>query len=309
MRPARCEFSLWYYGFLFVTLVALPALCGPEYDLFPEAESNQAWLWLYGANLLVAVRDSWCLGSFDHFWSLSVEEHFYFLWPLVIFFFSRKQAMVASLLAIVCSAVGRFVWIRLGGGGATMEAFTLFRLDGLAAGAFLALATRGPAGIRPLVSWAHTAVVVCGMALIGIWQSPHPRLHGIPLLILAIFFGGLLVIAMESHASTWWGMLWRSRVLGFFGKYSYAMYVFQLPLIRLMRPLLTPDGLCSQLISVFFGRLAYIGIMMTITSVLAVLSWHLYEKHFPALKSGSKMVSLRQVTTATCNRLRLRTPA
>ena len=38
-----------------------------------------------------------------------------------------------------------------------MEAFTLFRLDGLAAGAFLALATRGPAGIRPLVSWAHTA--------------------------------------------------------------------------------------------------------------------------------------------------------
>ena len=80
-----------YYGFLFVTLVAPPALCGPEYDLFPEAESNQAWLWLYGANLLVAVRDSWCLGSFDHFWSLSVEEHFYFLWPLVIFFFCASR--------------------------------------------------------------------------------------------------------------------------------------------------------------------------------------------------------------------------
>ena len=37
-----------YYGFLFVTLVALPALRGPEGDLFPEATSNQAWLWLYG---------------------------------------------------------------------------------------------------------------------------------------------------------------------------------------------------------------------------------------------------------------------
>jgi peptidoglycan/LPS O-acetylase OafA/YrhL len=273
-----------YYGFLFVTLVALPALCGPECDLFPEAKSNQAWLWLYGANLLVAFRDSWCLGSFDHFWSLSVEEHFYFLWPLVIFFFSRKQSMAASLFAIIFSAVGRFVWMRLGGGGATIETFTLFQLDALATGAFLALLARGSGGLRQFVSWAYVLMVVCGVALIGIWQSPHPRLHGIPLLVLAIFFGALLILAMESQASTWWGILWRSRVLRFFGKYSYAMYVFQLPLIRIMRPLLTPDDLCSQLTSVFFGRLAYIGVMITITSGLAVLSWHLYEKHFLVLK-------------------------
>jgi peptidoglycan/LPS O-acetylase OafA/YrhL len=273
-----------YYGFLFFTLVALPALCGPECNLFPEAKSNQAWLWLYGANLLVAIRDSWCLGSFDHFWSLSVEEHFYFIWPLVIFFFSRRQAMVASLIAIVFSTVGRVIWIRLGGGGATMEAFTLFRLDGLAIGAWLALAARGPSGIRPFVTWSYATAVVCGMALIGIWNSPHPRLHGIPLMVLALLFGSLLVLAMESHASNWWGMFWRSRVLKFFGKYSYAMYVFQLPLIRIMQPVLTPEGLCSELTSVFLGRLAYIGLMTTITTVLAVLSWHLYEKHFLALK-------------------------
>ncbi len=273
-----------YYGFLFATLVALPGLCGPACDLFTDAKSNQTWLWLYGANLLVAMRDSWCLGSFDHFWSLSVEEHFYFLWPLVIFAFSRKQAMAASLMAIVFSAVARVVWIRLGGGGATMEAFTLFRLDGLATGAWLALAAHGPVGIRPSVTWAFAMVTACGIALVGIWQSAHPRLHGIPLLVLALFFGAMLVLAMESHASSWWGMFWRSSVLKFFGKYSYAMYVFQLPLIRIMQPVLTPDGLCSQMTSVFFGRLAYIGIMTTITTVLAVLSWHLYEKHFLALK-------------------------
>lgn len=283
VRRALRIFPL-YYGFLFVTLFVLPRLCGPEYDLFPEAKCNQAWLWLYGANLLVAMRDTWCLGSFDHFWSLSVEEHFYFMWPLVIFCLSRRQAMVVSLVAIVFSTVGRVVWIRLGGGGATMEAFTLFRLDGLATGALLALAARGPLGFRPLVNRAVAMAIACGAALIGIWQSAHPKLHGIPLLILALFFGALLVLAMESHASSWWGMFWRSRALRFFSKYSYAMYVFQLPLIRIMQPVLTPDMLCSGLASVFFGRLAYIGIMTTITSVLAVLSWHLYEKHFLALK-------------------------
>ena len=65
---APCEFSLLLRFYFRHAHGAMPALCGPEYDLFPEAESNQAWLWLYGTNLLVAVRDSWCLGSFDHFW-------------------------------------------------------------------------------------------------------------------------------------------------------------------------------------------------------------------------------------------------
>ena len=75
-----------------------------------------------------------------------------------------------------------------------MEAFTLFRLDGLAVGGLLALAVRGPVGIRALVMWAYATAVVCGIALIGIWQSPHPRLHGIPLLVLALFFGALLYL-------------------------------------------------------------------------------------------------------------------
>jgi peptidoglycan/LPS O-acetylase OafA/YrhL len=80
-------------------------------------------------------------------------------------------------------------------------------------------------------------------------------------------------------------MIWHSPVLRFFGKYSYAMYVFQLPLIPLLAPLITPEGVCSRLQSVFAGRLVYIGVMTTITTGAAVLSWHLYEKHFLRLKS------------------------
>ncbi len=56
-----------YYGFLLITLVVLPRLLGPSWVLFPEAEANQAWLWLYGANFLMGIRDQWCLGSFEHF--------------------------------------------------------------------------------------------------------------------------------------------------------------------------------------------------------------------------------------------------
>jgi peptidoglycan/LPS O-acetylase OafA/YrhL len=290
-----------YYGFLFATLVLAPALFGTRGSLFPEAESNQAWLWLYGANFLVGIRGQWCLGSFDHFWSLSIEEQFYLFWPLVIFFCSRRQAMFASLFAVAFSALGRILWIRFGGNGPAMETFTFFRLDGLALGGFLALAARGPSGIKPLVPWALVAVVPCVAGVLAIWQSSHPRLYGIPLFLLACSFAALLVLAVTSRPTTWWGTLWRAKSLCFFGKYSYAMYVFQLPLIRVLDPVLTPEGLSLQLASVFWGRVTYIALMMAITTLLALVSWSLYEKHFLALKSRFETTT-RDVRLIPANR-------
>ncbi|MEX2288059.1 MAG: acyltransferase [Planctomycetaceae bacterium] len=274
-----------YYGFLFVTLVALPMLYGPSGNLFPEATANQAWLWLYGANILMGIRNEWCLGSFTHFWSLSVEEHFYLVWPFVIVLCSRRQAMLISLLAIALSIVGRILWLGVVGTEVPVDTVTLFRMDGLALGSLLALAARGPNGIRALNPWAVTGGAACALAMLAIACLPNPRLFGLPVTVVAAFFGALLVLAVDSNAATWWGKTWRSPILGFFGKYSYAMYVFQLPLIALMTPILTPEGTSSWLGSAFAGRLAYIAVMTSVTTLAAVGSWHLYEKHFLALKT------------------------
>jgi peptidoglycan/LPS O-acetylase OafA/YrhL len=273
-----------YYGFLFVTLVALPFFFGSSFDLFPEAKANQAWLWLYGANFLMGIRDDWCLGSFTHFWSLSVEEHFYLIWPLVVFFSSRRLAMWASVFAIAFSVVGRILWIRLGGGSVAAETFTFFYLDGLAIGSLIALAVRGPRGIEPLIPWAWIAAMLSGATMLGISLLPNRRLLDLPILVTAIFFGSLLVLAVTSRQSTIWGMCWRSKILSFFAKYSYAMYVFQLPLIRVLNPILNVDELCHRFGSILYGRILYIAVMIAITAALAFLSWHLYEKHFLRLK-------------------------
>jgi peptidoglycan/LPS O-acetylase OafA/YrhL len=273
-----------YYGILFVALVAMPALLGSAGELFSEARVNQAWLWPYAANLLVASRNAWCLGFFDHFWSLSVEEHFYLLWPLVIFFCSRRAAMFFSLATVAAAVFGRMVCIRLGGDVAG-QTFTLFRMDGLALGGFLALAARGEQGLERLVPWAYAAALACVAALVGISQLESVPTLGLPLFIVAGIFGALLVLAVASRPATCWGALWRSKLLGFFGKYSYGMYVFQLPLIAIISPMFTAETFCAQSGSVLWGRLAYTAVMLAITTAIAFASWHLYEKHFLALKS------------------------
>ena len=287
-----------YYGVLFVAFVAIPVLAGDRHRLFADAAADQASLWLYLANFLIGFRDEWCLGSFNHFWSLCVEEHFYLLWPLVIYFCTRRQAIAACWATIALALLGRVAWLLLSGPTTAIDAFTCFQCDGLALGSLLAILAREPRGIRSWAPWARAGMIVAGLALAYVATLRDRQLLGLAITLRCAFFGGLLVLAVSSQSSSRWGRLWGSRTLRFFGKYSYAMYVFQLPLVEILAPVLDPDALCARVGSALLGRLIYIAAMFAVTTAVSVLSWHLYEKHFLALKSRFQSTGQPALSTA-----------
>lgn len=43
-----------------------------------------------------------------HFWSLSIEEHFYFIWPSVLAFLGRSRAVWFAIVVAIATAVWRF---------------------------------------------------------------------------------------------------------------------------------------------------------------------------------------------------------
>ena len=51
----------------------------------PAVRANIFWLATYMTNNYIAYTQQW-MGSFDHLWSLAVEEQFYLFFPFVIFF-------------------------------------------------------------------------------------------------------------------------------------------------------------------------------------------------------------------------------
>src|SRR5262245_11738617 len=116
-----------YYGVLAVAVLLLPLLTTSLADAFQPAVHAQGWLWLYGANVWQAVRGQWCLGPLNHFWSLAIEEHFYFLWPAVIYFTSRRTAMRVCLAAFVASIVSRGLWLAGGGNAVAAQVLTPLR--------------------------------------------------------------------------------------------------------------------------------------------------------------------------------------
>jgi peptidoglycan/LPS O-acetylase OafA/YrhL len=272
-----------YYGVLIATIFLLPILAPQCEEVFRPAVEHQAWLWLYGANVFQSINAGWCLGPFNHFWSLAVEEHFYLVWPLVIFCCSRVVAMRVCVALIVASALGRVAWLCCGGNGVAIEVLTPLRMDGLAIGSWIALAARGEQGLAWLTRYARPAAVACGLAALALWFA-NKRLLGVPYTLWAGFFGAMLILAVTAGQNSWLKWFGQSSTLRFFGKYSYAMYVFQNPLIPLLAGLVTAKGVAAAVGNPWLGQGLYCGLMFAITTLVALLSWNLFEKHWLTLK-------------------------
>ena len=111
-----------------------------------------------------------------------------------------------------------------------------------------------------------------------------PYRGSIPLAIagytLAATFSASLIGILVTHPET--GIvrkIFRNRILSFFGKYSYSMYLLHVPIsIAIIRPLLefSLSGRRGFLLFVFLSYL--------FTILSAVTTWNLLEKHMLSLK-------------------------
>lgn len=275
-------FPLYYFA-LALSLLVLPLVGGSIAAAFSPVAREQLWLWLYGGNVLQSLRGEWCLGPLNHFWSLAVEEHFYLVWPLVIFSLSRTWAMRVCLATAVAATLARVVWIKAGGNMVAVEVFTLLRLDALAIGSFLALAMRSPDGFKMITRFAWPLLAVAALVM-TVMAARSMRLLGLPMLGWATLSGLLIVVAVTAREGSWLAGVAKSPVLRFFSRYSYGMYVYQNLLIPILAPIVTAPLLASMLGSNASGQLVYCAIMCAVTTVVAMLSFHLLEEPLLKLK-------------------------
>ena len=101
-----------YYGFLFVIFVVLPALHVGAGDNAMLARQHQGWYWLHLTNVMMALDELPGHGPYPStlFWSLAVEEQFYFIWPAIVALCStntlRKVCIAGVIGCIVLRIAG-----------------------------------------------------------------------------------------------------------------------------------------------------------------------------------------------------------
>ena len=275
-----------YFLAVFATFHLLPRVFQ---DFDTGGARTEAAFWLFLTNFRELPYQ--LARTVGHFWSLAIEEQFYLMWPLVVFLSSRTRARRIALLAVMLSPLLRYVALRAGVSGASVYHFTPFRLDGLATGAFIALSMRDPAaraGLDRLSRIAGSIALLVAAVLYGPVHLPEPLSTQLAFSIgfssLCIGFGALLtrVVLSEPDSRLARVLSWRGLVT--LGTYSYAMYLVHVPLLRVVSKVAVPPqwpGSERYPLLWVFGYTAALGVL---TLGVAMVSWHLCEKHFLALK-------------------------
>jgi peptidoglycan/LPS O-acetylase OafA/YrhL len=265
-------------------------------------------LWLSPDGLLSLVTYTYNLrvglggdqiGGMHHFWSLAVEEHFYLLWPLAVMALSRRPLMHACLAIAATSFVLRVAVVASGVWPLTGFFVTPFRLDGLLAGSWVALAWRDQADWERLRRWGGPFLWGTGGLLLTIAlgqghfipdadpsRMPDAAVDGtlvitVGVAALAVFFSAFIVLTLNAKEGSGLRRILENGGLRAIGKYSYAIYVFHALILLLTVRLFSP---VSNL-PLFVVKAAVVVWVLAASFAAAWLSYHLYEKHFLRLKT------------------------
>jgi peptidoglycan/LPS O-acetylase OafA/YrhL len=277
-----------YWGALFVVFYIFPHIIAFD-SAASELSSNQWWLWCYLSNFPGSgFWDSSTTFKLGHFWSLAVEEHFYLLWPAAVFLFNVKTLKNVSVLwilvsfsaAILSELYRHSVWI--------LHWSTINHSGGLALGALCALALCEDWEFHTIVSWAKKGFIFWGVLFLLLTLVPryifNSTTSNLMNPITAFFFVSLLILTLDAAPTSLIARFFTSRVMIYFGKISYGLYVYHGILRPSFEEIFPRIMLINMMHSSVIGVIAYFFLTVGLTCAIASLSWYLYEKQFLKLK-------------------------
>lgn len=260
--------------------LALVATVIVAFIVFPGARAwstfwDGVWAMLFVGNWRFAASGTDYFAAEDgvsplqHYWSLGVEEQFYFVWPwimlLALVVVARRRprinARVVASVVIGVLSLASFAWALYETVHSPTVAYfsTLSRAWELGVGALLALAaplvSRVPESARPALAWVGIAGMVLSLFVIT-EGSAFPA----PGALLPVLACALVIAAGEGGGQRHIGLL-TNKVSGYIGDISFSLYLWHMPVIVLTASILQVDSWVDRLMQVLliaaFSMAAY----------------------------------------------------
>jgi peptidoglycan/LPS O-acetylase OafA/YrhL len=259
--------------------------------LFGSFWARHWYLYLGLTNYVFFYKDGY-FPAMDALWSLGVEEQFYLVWPLIVFYFREKTLPYVLVGLLVAAPLFRGL-ATMFGSHLTIDLHwvtymaTPMRMDCMAMGALLTFAWRRyPEAIRRygylgLGVTALTPVIMVILSHRSGWSTIDGTIRG--------NVGTYEISLVAATGAFLWALGGRftgvltTGVMRYIGQISYSFYLIHMCCILLAQKYLHQPLVAAGV--AFVGSMGY-----------AALSWHYLET--PILHGGNRKVAREEVSAA-----------
>jgi peptidoglycan/LPS O-acetylase OafA/YrhL len=178
---------------------------------------------------------------FGHAWTLGIEEKFYLAWPLILAFLIRRPLIALAIAAIAVGAL----FITLGSSPLILRGYA-----GLGFGAMLAMIVSRRSGVMDwLREHAIAGYLLAAMAIPYALSvvTPAPWIWN----VLVSFCGAGVIASLWFNAGQRTSAFLSLRPLAWLGRLTYAIYLIQSIVIRIVETILQKVHLAPQGVALF----------------------------------------------------------
>jgi peptidoglycan/LPS O-acetylase OafA/YrhL len=239
------------------------------------------YFFLYVPNLFFFFNPEQASGSFNHMWSLGVEEQFYLIWPWIILYLPLRYMRGFLLLLIVLSLLLRISFFNVK--NFTMLPFANFHT--LAGGALLAyyfFVKPGATILRFAINYRqHLFFISFSMLVFILIALDTSVLKAFLSDVLVVASGVMLILCSAKGWSAPMSFVAENEAVQYIGRISYGIYLYHMPI---------PDTILAGAhflgYQVSFEKHPWFWFTMffVITFLVAHCSYHLIEKRFLKMK-------------------------
>ncbi|QUD88058.1 acyltransferase family protein [Phenylobacterium montanum] len=226
------------------------------YALWRRPVPALSWHFLYATNWYAEFHPQVDLGTWQHFWSLAIEEQFYLVFAPLLILTPRRWApwWCGGLIA---AGVLRRIWmVEAGWPPFSIYVDSLVNMASLAVGGLGGLIVRRHALRGEWIGWAALAgflVLPFCLGALGWSNSISP--------LLALAFGLIAILALHGNQAGPLANLLSWPPIAYFGRISYGFYLYEsYPPSQLAAGLAHHGGVASEVEGALFAFFASLAI-------------------------------------------------